>query len=119
MKRAVGVVTRVLPIPQPTLMVGPLSSARLGETVYEFWPRTIVGGVRNAWRLERVRLTRRGGSPWTLRNDVLSAWALSAVLWAGLLLAFGAGLLPYLVLQAVVGVLLLESVNYLEHYGLR
>ena len=32
-KRAVGVVTRVLPIPQPTLMVGPGSSTRLGETV--------------------------------------------------------------------------------------
>lgn len=32
-KRAVGIVTRVLPIPQPTLLVGPGSSARLGETV--------------------------------------------------------------------------------------
>ncbi|HYN40906.1 MAG TPA: iron-containing alcohol dehydrogenase, partial [Thermoanaerobaculia bacterium] len=33
LKRAVGVVTRVLPIPQPTLLVGPGSSARLGETI--------------------------------------------------------------------------------------
>ena len=39
LKRAVGVVTRVLPIPQPTLMVGPGSSARLGETISDLGHR--------------------------------------------------------------------------------
>jgi alkane 1-monooxygenase len=95
------------------------ASARLGEVVYEFWVRSVVGSVRNAWRLERVRLTRGGGSVWTPRNDVLNAWAFSLVLWGGLCVAFGPALLPYLVVQAVVGVLLLETVNYLEHYGMR
>jgi alcohol dehydrogenase len=33
LKRAAGVLTRVLPIPQPTLFVGPGSSARLGRAV--------------------------------------------------------------------------------------
>jgi alkane 1-monooxygenase len=95
------------------------ASARLGETIYEFWPRTIVGSLRNAWRLERVRLTRRGGTVWTWRNDILTAWAMSLVLWGALVLALGPSLVPYLLVQAVVGVLLLEAVNYLEHYGLR
>jgi len=35
-KRAAGVVTRLLPIPQPTLMVGPGSSGRLGQAVAGF-----------------------------------------------------------------------------------
>jgi len=35
-KRAAGVVTRLLPIPQPTLLVGPGSSARLGQAVGGF-----------------------------------------------------------------------------------
>lgn len=35
-KRAVGLVTRLLPIPQPTLLVGPGASARLGRTVGAF-----------------------------------------------------------------------------------
>jgi alkane 1-monooxygenase len=95
------------------------ASARLGETVYEFWPRTVVGSLRNAWRLERVRLSRRGGTHWTLRNDILNAWACSVALWGALLAAFGWNLLPYLAIQAVMGVLLLETVNYLEHYGMR
>lgn len=42
LKRAVGVVTRVLPIPQPTLMVGPGSSARLGETIAGLGHRRIL-----------------------------------------------------------------------------
>ena len=59
-----------------------------------------------------------GRGPWTLRNDILNAWAMSLVLFAGLAIAFGTVVLPYLLIQAVVGFSLLEVVNYLEHYGL-
>jgi len=41
-KRAAGVVTRLLPIPQPTLMVGPGSSARLGQAVGGFGHRRVL-----------------------------------------------------------------------------
>lgn len=94
------------------------ASARFGESFWAFLPRTVVGSVRSAWQLERARLERLGKPVWSLRNDVLSAWALSAVLFAGLLAVFGIGIAPYLVIQAVFGFALLEAVNYLEHYGL-
>ena len=76
------------------------------------------GSLKSSWGLEKRRLERRKQSPWTLRNDVLNAWAMSVVLWGGLMLAFGWQILPYLVIQALVGIWLLESVNYLEHYGM-
>ena len=95
------------------------ASSRLGESFWRFWPRTVVGSVRNGWRLEKTRLRRMGKRTWTLRNDVLNAWAMTLVLWAGLVAAFGFGIVPYLVLQAVLAFSLLEAVNYLEHYGLR
>ena len=41
-KRAAGVVTRLLPIPQPTLMVGPGASARLGQAIADFGHRKIL-----------------------------------------------------------------------------
>ncbi|MFD3591885.1 alkane 1-monooxygenase [Nocardia sp. NPDC058640] len=94
------------------------ASSRLGESFWAFWPRTVWGSLRSAWHLEKERLGRLEKSPWTLRNDVLNAWAMSVVLWLGLIAFFGVEVLPYLVLQAVVGFSLLESVNYLEHYGL-
>jgi alkane 1-monooxygenase len=40
-------------------------------------------------------------------------------LFAALVIAFGPVVLPYLVIQAILGFSLLEVVNYLEHYGLR
>ena len=94
------------------------ASARLGESFYSFLPRTVIGSLRSAWRLERTRLERMGRSPWTVRNDILSAWAMTAVLFAALTIAFGPVVLPYLLGQAVLGFSLLEVVNYLEHYGL-
>jgi alkane 1-monooxygenase len=95
------------------------ASSRLGETFWGFWPRTVAGSVRNGWRLEKTRLRRMGKRTWSLRNDVLSAWAMTVVLWALLITLFGVGIVPYLLLQAVLAFSLLEAVNYLEHYGLR
>jgi alkane 1-monooxygenase len=94
------------------------ASSRLGESFWRFWPRTVFGSARNGWRLEKSRLRRMGKGTWTLRNDVLNAWAMTLVLWAVLVAVFGVGVLPYLVLQAALAFSLLEAVNYVEHYGL-
>jgi alkane 1-monooxygenase len=94
------------------------ASSRLGESFYRFWPRTVSGGLRSSWELERERLQRTGDGPWTPKNDILNAWAMTVVLAVALLVAFGPAIAPYLLLQAVFGFSLLEVVNYLEHYGL-
>jgi alkane 1-monooxygenase len=94
------------------------ASARLGESFYAFLPRTVIGSLRSAWELERVRLARLGRSPWSVRNDILGAWLMTVVLFAALVAAFGWVVLPYLLVQAAIGFSLLEVVNYLEHYGL-
>lgn len=94
------------------------ASARLGEGFWTFLPRTVVGSLRSAWGLERTRLSRTGHSAWSIHNDILNAWAMTAVLFAALVAVFGLVVLPYLLIQAVIGFSLLEAVNYLEHYGL-
>ena len=94
------------------------ASARMGETFYQFWPRTVVGSVTSAWRVEKKRYARKKKHPFRLGNDVLNAWLMSVVLWGGLVAWLGIGVLPYLVLQAVIGFSLLEIVNFMEHYGM-
>jgi alkane 1-monooxygenase len=94
------------------------ASARMGESFYTFLPRTVLGSLRSAWELECVRLRRLQRRRLSVHNDILNAWAMSVVLFAALAAVFGAVVLPYLLLQAVVGFSLLEVVNYLEHYGL-
>jgi len=95
------------------------ASSRLGESFWAFLPRTVAGSLRSAWGIETARLDRLGKSHWGIHNDVLSAWAMTVVLFGGLAIAFGPVVLPYLLIQAVIGFSLLEVVNYLEHYGLR
>ncbi len=94
------------------------ASARLGESFYQFLPRTMIGSLRSAWELECSRLKRSGKPVFSWHNDNLRAWSLSLGLFAGLCLVFGLAILPFLAIQAFFGACLLEVVNYLEHYGL-
>lgn len=94
------------------------ASARMGETLFKFLPRTISGGVRSALRLEATRLARHGRKWWHPSNHVLNSWLLSISLFGTLVAAFGPSVLGWLLIQAVIGVAVLESVNYVEHYGM-
>ena len=94
------------------------ASSRMGENFYQFWPRTVGGSLKSAWRLEKKRYARKNQHPFRIGNDVLNAWLMSAVLWGALVVWLGVGVAPYLLLQAVVGFSLLEVVNFMEHYGM-
>lgn len=94
------------------------ASSRMGESFYRFWPRTVGGSLRSAWGLEAKRYKRKKTHPFHLGNDVLNAWLMSVVLWGALVAWLGVGILPFLVVQAVIGFSLLEVVNYMEHYGM-
>jgi alkane 1-monooxygenase len=94
------------------------ASSRLGETFWQFLPRSVSGSARSAWHLEAQRLRKNGKRVLSLRNDNLSAWLMTVVLFGALIGWLGPDVLPFLLAQAVFGFSLLEVVNYLEHYGL-
>jgi len=94
------------------------ATAPRGMSVYRFIARSVIGSFRHAWRLERMRLGRRGRSAWHPSNWVLSGSLLSAGLLAlAGLFAGPHGALLFAV-QAVWAFVLLEIINYVEHYGL-
>jgi len=94
------------------------ASARMGESLWRFLPRTIAGSLRSAWRIEAARMRQQGRPVFGWGNDNLSAWAISLALFTGLVAWLGWGVLPFFVAQAVYAAYLLETVNYIEHYGL-
>ncbi|GAA1739208.1 alkane 1-monooxygenase [Aeromicrobium alkaliterrae] len=95
------------------------ASSRMGETVWEFMPRTVIGSLRSSWELEKKRFARLKKSPYSLKNDLINAWMFTVLLWGFAMAAFGWQIFPFLVIQAILGIWLLESVNYLEHYGMK
>jgi alkane 1-monooxygenase len=94
------------------------ASARRGETVYAFWVRSIYGSLVGAWELEATRLRNLGRSAWSVQNQTLMFFAAQAVAMALVGALAGPAALACWMVCALLGALLLETVNYLEHYGL-
>lgn len=95
------------------------ASARAGESLYAFWWRSITGSYRNAWLLEKERLEREGRSIWSWNNQMLRFQILQLGYLAAVWVFHSLSMVGFAVAIAIVGFLLLESVNYIEHYGLR
>ncbi|MEO1575653.1 MAG: alkane 1-monooxygenase, partial [Pseudomonadota bacterium] len=94
------------------------SSARFGQSLFHFLPRAMTGNVAAAWRLERERLERKGVPVFSLRNELLLGYALTAGIALSMLAAFGVTGLVFFLGQGFIAIVTLETVNYLEHYGL-
>ncbi len=95
------------------------ASSRLGETVYAFYVRTIWGSWISAWHLETEKLKRKNTAVLSYKNEMLLYQIVQLLLLIGIGLFFGVKTLLLFMLGSVIGILLLETVNYIEHYGLR
>jgi alkane 1-monooxygenase len=97
------------------------ATARFGEKLEDFTRRTIPGQFKSAWHLEKVRLgdaEMKLTDSRMLRHRVLQG----VVAEVGITVAFGVLFGPIAVvaflLQAHNAVILLETVNYIEHWGI-
>lgn len=94
------------------------ASSRMGESFWKFLPRTVVGGFKSAVKIETERLQRKGKGFWTIENELLQGWAVSAGFFGITTAICGRRAIPFLIAQGVYGASLLETINYVEHYGL-
>jgi alkane 1-monooxygenase len=95
------------------------ASSRPGESVYRFYFRSVKDSWLSAWRLERERLQKSGQRWFSWRNEMLQFQVYQGLLVIGIGWYFSAETLLYFMGAATIGFLLLETVNYIEHYGLR
>jgi alkane 1-monooxygenase len=95
------------------------ASSKLNETVYSFWIRSVFGGYMSAWRIEAQDLKRDNINVYSMRNQMI-VFQLIQIAYLAICFYF-AGLLGLLAtfVMAIIGFLMLETVNYIEHYGLR
>jgi len=94
------------------------ASSQLDETVYHFWFRSIYYSFISAWKLEVVRLEKLGVSTFSINNEMIrfQIYQVSFLLIIGFV--FGIPALVCFLIAGIMGILLLETVNYIEHYGL-
>jgi alkane 1-monooxygenase len=88
------------------------ASARPGESLYSFLPRSLFGSFLSAWSIEGKRRN-------VLRNRMYHYLIFAALLWSLVFFSYGVlGLVVFLG-QSIVAILILESINYIEHCGLQ
>lgn len=95
------------------------ASARFGENLYGFWLRSTWGSYQHAWALEHNRLAKKGQSIFSWHNEMLRFQIIQILYLLSIGAFFGWMVVPFAIYVAIFGFLLLETVNYVEHYGLR
>ena len=94
------------------------ATARYNESLYAFWVRSVWGSYWHAWRIQRKLLKAKKVGFFSPKNDMLIYTVLEVILVAGIGLTLGWLSALAFVSAAFIGILLLETVNYIEHYGL-
>ena len=95
------------------------SSARYNETVYAFYFRSIIYSYLSAWQIANRDAAKQGIRTLSLKNGMVPLHLVQAGFCLLIGAAFGWTTLLLFILAAFMGILLLETVNYIEHYGLQ
>jgi len=95
------------------------ASSRYGENIYFFFVRSVWCSWFSAWSLERKRLNKTEQYFWSIQNEMLRFQVIQLAFLALIFFTCGPQALICFVLGAILSFLLLESVNYIEHYGLQ
>ncbi len=94
------------------------ATARSGEIIYFFWIRSLIGSYLNAWKHEQKRLKKNELPFWSLHNEMI-LFSVVQLSYLGIIyFALSPRMAFIAVLIALIGMLLLETINYIEHYGL-
>ena len=95
------------------------SSARYNEPVYTFYFRTIFFSYSSAWHIANEEMRKKNRPVFSLHNEMV-LFTIIQLAFVGLIWGLFGGLVTlYFLIAAVIGILLLETVNYIEHYGLQ
>lgn len=94
------------------------ATARKNEIVYLFWFRSHFQSYYQAWEQENKRL-KLSDRPWFHHQNRMVIYTICTIaLPAFILLFFSLKSMFAFIAASVVGIILLETVNYIEHYGL-
>lgn len=94
------------------------ATARYNQTVYSFWFTSIFRQYFSAWKIQNKLLQNNNQSFFSIKNDMLWYTVFQISYLVIIFFVFGSIGLLFSVSAGIIGILLLESVNYIEHYGL-
>ncbi|MCO4793772.1 MAG: alkane 1-monooxygenase [Bacteriovoracaceae bacterium] len=94
------------------------ASAPFGMNLYEFLPKSLLGSIKSANDYEKKRLKRRTPLRQVLDNRNFHYLIYAILLTTMSFLFMGLQGIAFFWGQSIVAIFMLETINYIEHYGL-
>lgn len=95
------------------------STAKYNQNLYSFWIQTVVGTYTKAWKIQFKLNEINKQSFFSFKNDMCWFTIIQASYLVVIYFFFGLNGLLFATCAGIVGFLLLETINYIEHYGLK
>ena len=95
------------------------ASAKKGQSLYHFWITSVFGQYKNAWQIQMKLLKNKKASFVSSENNLLLFLIYQGLYLTTIYSLLGEGALMLAFLVGVISFLFLETINYIEHYGLR
>ncbi len=94
------------------------NTARENETVFAFYIRSITQGYMHAWQIANAEVKKKGVAVFSWQNQMVRFTLYQFAFVVAIFFSFGIEITTGFLGAALLGILLLETVNYIEHYGL-
>ena len=94
------------------------ATAKFNQTVYSFWVTSVIGQYISAWRLQLQLLKIKNSRFFSFKNDMLYYTIFELAYLFVVYSFFGLYGLFLAVIIGILSFLFLETINYIEHYGL-
>ncbi len=94
------------------------ATARFNQSVYSFWFTSTIRQYFSAWKIQKMLLKNNKNRFFSIKNDMLWYVILQTCYIIIVFLIFREAGVIFAILSAIVGFTMLETVNYIEHYGL-
>ena len=95
------------------------STAKYNQNLYKFWWQTVTGTYVQAWKIQLNLNKMENRKIYAIKSDMFWFTIIQISYLIALYLSFGKLGLIVGFCAGVIGFLLLETINYIEHYGLK
>jgi alkane 1-monooxygenase len=95
------------------------STAKYNQNLYHFWIQTVTGTYSKAWQIQKKLNQVEKRSWFSIKSDMFWFTIIQFSYLVLIYYLFGKTGFIVALFAGIVGLLLLETINYIEHYGLK
>ena len=95
------------------------ATAKYNQNVYSFWITSVTKQYIDAWKKQMELLKRNGNSFISIKNDMMWYVLIQSAYLFTIYSVFSTKGLIFATAVGVISFLFLETINYIEHYGLK